>query len=164
MSTHLISLKHFETDNEQLYKVKETATAAAHIFSTFPHLDWLHSSDSKVSCLTVWPRCQATSLTRESVSVPQQSHEPGRASEFSWLWRETLRTDQRGLCAKKWTCQCAVRVWCCFIVKLKPFAYIFLEGWLALFWHELGIAWKLKQLQFCFICWFTGAKTFLPLK
>lgn len=127
MSTHLISLKHSETDNELLYKVKQTATAAAHIFSTFPHLGWLHSSDSKVSCLTVWPRCQATSLTRESVSVPQQSHEPGTASEFSRLWRETLRTDQRGLCAEKWTCQCAVSVWCCFFVKLKPFAYIFFK-------------------------------------
>lgn len=40
----------------------------------------------------------------------------------------------------------------------------FLKGWLALYWHELGIAWKLKQSKLRFICWFTGAKKNVTVK
>lgn len=43
-------------------------------------------ADSEVSCLTVWPRCRATPLTRDSgVGAGRQSHESGMESVFSWL-------------------------------------------------------------------------------
>lgn len=64
----------------------------------------------------------AASLTRESVHVPRHSHEPDRVPEFTRPWKGGLGVDQRGLCAEKRTCECAVSTWRWVSVKLKPFA------------------------------------------
>lgn len=64
----------------------------------------------------------AASFTRESVHVPQSIRKPGRALEFTQPCRGGLRVDQRGLCAEKRTCQCAVTMRHRAHVKLETFA------------------------------------------